>query len=373
MKLIIAINLTSLVLIKGLFATVLSDNMPRRQSFSKRKPVLLEKVVNVNGYNVKEYEAEGTKQNHLQKRGGNNENERNNVGKKKTAYEEVKFTATKTLATPNLPLPPKHSEAAIYDFFENRENTNLLFSSDAVIEEIKNPSKELIDFFRHRSFSCQREAGLEPEPISDEEGDVTYRIVKLVNAPMEFIGVKLNSIAIVGIQLLRGADRKSGEVTMNSKRRQFLGYPELQFTLLDAIYEASGPRPLVWLFYKIIGQQTNVKDLIQDSEKNNDYIIRTEESLRSHRLQTTGFTRVWAEPVHIAETKMIRFVNKAKLEGRIRIPSLLLAVLPTTLEKLEKQGSKTVNNEIEKDIGPGMQRYQNAYIEWLSKNLQAAV
>jgi hypothetical protein len=150
---------------------------------------------------------------------------------------------------------------------------------------------------------------------------------------MSFIGVQLLSTADVGIQLLHTAD----------------GYPELQFTLLTTTFEAKGPGPLVWLFYKLIGGQENAAaNCVPDDTP--------------ARLKTTGFTRVWSEPMDDG----VIFRNRAKLTAQIAVPSLLIALLPMTLLQLETQGSSTLQNTIRKDIKPAVERFQAAYMEWVS-------
>ena len=181
---------------------------------------------------------------------------------------------------------------------------------------------------------------MDPSLVAEASARTTTpRFVKLTNPPLPFIGIQLLSIATIGIQQLKNTDAADSGYF----------YPELQFTLLTTSFKAEGLRPLVWLFYKLIGGPENATASCLPSN--------------NARFTTFGFTRVWAEPTKDG----VIFCNCARLASQIAFPSFLIAALPFTVDQMEAQGTSTLQNAIEKDIGPAMLRFQTAYMEWLDE------
>ncbi len=249
----------------------------------------------------------------------------------------VTFKASKRACTDPLPMPPpKHS---IDDFF--KQHRNLLFSAGATIREIEDPDDELMELFWRESQAGRIRSHLPPR----DETAIT-RIVEVYNPAMQFLGIKLHSVVIVGTQLLKGYDSEGNIIPS----RTYLGFPEFQFTLLGSRFSAEGPRPLVWLFNKITRRQESTDFAGSASHP---------ENIRS--IVTRGFTRIWSEVV--ADGKII-FCTDARLESQISIPRLLTRLLPMSLDKMEEKGSKTLQKAIEKDIAPAMERCSKAFQEW---------
>ena len=177
---------------------------------------------------------------------------------------------------------------------------------------------------------------------------------------MHCLGLVLHSVTHVGIQVLTGNLNLSGRPNPN---RPHPGYPEVQLTLLQTKFEATGPAFLVRLFYKIMGSS-------EDSVTGE----------RHNPLETVGFTRIWAEPISIHGEKEgecssdgagepkegVAFVNKASIESHIRVPRLLMRVMPLSKDKMERKGSHTLHVAISKDMGPAMKRLTESYETWLS-------
>lgn len=251
----------------------------------------------------------------------------------------VTFRASKSACTDPLPMPPP--EKSIDAFFQLHRN--LLFAKGATIREIDNPENEMMDLFWRESEAGRLQLQLPPR----DETAIT-RIVEVTNPAMQFLGIKLHSVVTVGTQLLKGYDSE-GKIIPT---RPFLGCPEFQFTLLGSRFSAEGPRPLVWLFNKITRRQESTNFAKRKSYYGNDRPV-----------VTRGFTRIWSEAV--GDGKII-FCTDANLESQLRIPRLLTRLLPMSLDKMEEQGSKTLQNAIEKDIAPAMERCGKVYIDWVS-------
>lgn len=247
----------------------------------------------------------------------------------------VKFVASRTHSTPPLPLPP--TPATLDDFFSNKNNCNLLFSAKATLSDVDNPSSELYEMLKD-SYSYFHDS-FDTSMTKPDSTSIPVRFIELANAPMRFIGVTLHSTATVGIQYLQESDFHD---------KAHFG-PEYHFYLLSTNLEARGPPPLVWLFYKLIGKKQGQEGI---------------STAKASRFQTSGFTRVWAEA--LSREKKLVFHNTARLESRLRIPSVLLSLMPFSVEHLEEKGSAALQDAIDKDMEPAAERFQEAYTKWLS-------
>mmetsp|Transcript_3968 Transcript_3968/g.7800 ORF Transcript_3968/g.7800 Transcript_3968/m.7800 type:complete len:360 (-) Transcript_3968:2414-3493(-) len=265
----------------------------------------------------------------------------------------VTFKAENIIKSRPLPLPVSSSSTAadkrfLDEFFGGTKTINLQFADRAQVEHISNPSDELMNSFLRLNSERRIEAGLSPAA----EDVTSTRIVKLVNPPMHCLGLVLHSVTHVGIQVLDGNHNDYG--SRPNKNRRYPGYPELQLTLLETTFEATGPAFLVRLFYKIMRHEDNNRGGRQEA------------------FETIGFTRIWAEPVlrNDNETngrpQTIVFADEARLEARIRVPKLLIRLVPMSRKSMERHGSATLLKTITKDMIPAMRRLTDAYVEWLS-------
>jgi len=245
----------------------------------------------------------------------------------------VTFVAAREHSTPPLPMP--QSPTTLDDFFSKKENCDLLFAAEATLSEVDSPSPELWDMLNDSASYYEHYPGM-----VKPDSTTPIRFIELANAPMHFIGVTLHSTATVGIHYLQGSSF--------SPKSEHHGFPEFHFYLLSTNLEARGPKPLVWLFYKLIGKKQGEEGISTAS---------------ASRFQTSGFTRVWAEAVE----KKVIFHNAARLESRLRIPSVLLSLMPFSVEHLEQQGSGSLQIAIDKDMEPAAERFEEAYINWLSQ------
>ena len=231
----------------------------------------------------------------------------------------VRFKASTNVCTSSLPMPP--SGKTIDEFFLSREHRNLLFAAGAGIREIENPSERQMQSLWRESEAGRRRCHMYPR----DETAIT-RIIELTNPSLQFIGIKLISVVVVGTQLLLGFD-ENGKVNEN---RPFPGFPEFQFTLLDSSFAAEGPRPLVWVFNKITKRQDS-----KESNKANDTNKGESPSENNGPIRTIGFTRVWSQPT---EDGKVTFCAETRLESQLLIPRMLVRLLPVTLDRIEEQG-----------------------------------
>ena len=169
--------------------------------------------------------------------------------------------------------------------------------------------------------------------------------MKLLNPPMHCVGVTLHSSTFVGMQLLLLQDDDNHQNV------------ELQMTLLDTTLDATGPGPLVSLFYKIMGRPNNNNSTKEDDDH------------QEPAIQTIGFTRVSAKKSDNDNNNII-FVSTARLESRMRIPALLWKLIPMSKKRLEARGSATLQKAIEKDMDAALERLAKAYVKWIQEEDQ---
>ena len=69
---------------------------------------------------------------------------------------------------------------------------------------------------------------------------------------------------------------------------------------------------------------------------------------------------------HLPRNKVV-FHNTCRLESKLRIPSVLLSLMPFSIEHLEQKGSESLQTAIDKDMEPAAERFQEAYMNWISE------
>lgn len=290
--------------------------------------------------------------------GASEKTEKKKKKTKSAALKFVNFTANKTLRSQPLPLPSSgddddRKQRSVDDFFADPKNVDMQFSDRAGVKPLRAPPESsVMDNFRRLNADRRAEAGL--RPVADDV--YSTRLVELENPPMHCLGLTLHSVTQVGIQVLKGNHNGGGGGGGRpNQSRRFPGLPELQLTLLDTAFEATGPKFLVRLFYKIM-QPPPQQSSSSPAAENHD----------CSSVETIGLTRIWAEPAGDEHPNAIVFVNQARLETHIRVPSLLMKVIPMSRQRMEQRGSNTLQHAIEKDMVPAMERFVNAYLEWNS-------
>lgn len=83
--------------------------------------------------------------------------------------------------------------------------------------------------------------------------------------------------------------------------------------------------------------------------------------------QTThSLTRTTATSTD-SDDQMITFTSSSYLEVDVSFPKVLLRILPVSKEKAEEQGSQSILKTIEKDSGPALESFKDAYLEYVVK------
>ena len=224
----------------------------------------------------------------------------------------MRFVGTKSVSTDPVPLPIG-GIAALDDFFVSEIHRNLLFFRNEVTT-VSHPTKENM---RETKIECKEERGIKR---NDEQ-------ILGITTSLQMPGLRVISETIVAAKLLRSDGSGNNQV-----------YPEYQFTVVDTKLKPEGSAPLLWVFNKLT-----------------EYIVGT-----------TSFTRVRAQNAGGVNCDKIIFTTEATLETCIHLPSAIARVLPVNVSKFEKQGSRSVQKLLEKELAPALNCFCDAYLRWIS-------
>lgn len=213
---------------------------------------------------------------------------------------------------------PKTSVQAMVDFFRDPVNRNCLISGGNKREtQTVATTEELLQTWKARAYSL----GAQMPEASD--------IIVLVRiAGMSFPGIKLTSLSVIGTKLV---------VPTTSD-----AFPTYEFVLIQDKREATGLKPLVWIYNQLVG---------------------TGKLEREKDTSPTSLSRV---TVQSHDGASVVFKIKTFLEIRVRFPTVLLKILPVKKEKAEAQGSSALIKIISKDIDNAITKFRDSYVASLS-------
>ena len=232
----------------------------------------------------------------------------------------LKFVGEATTITDQVPIPPQAAGdgKSLAAFFSVDGHRDLLMRGVSNVVEPMEANKELMERW---TAEAERVGAVSPE-----EGDP---LLQVTTAGIQFPGLKILSVATIGAKLI--VDDESG-------------YPVHEFTLVKDTIRAEGPRPIRFIFNKLTA-------------------TRDEEA----KEQTThSLTRTTAKSADL-DDQMITFTSSSYLEVDVSFPKVLLRILPVSKEKAEEQGSQSILKTIEKDSGPALESFKDAYLEYVVK------
>jgi len=231
----------------------------------------------------------------------------------------LKFVGEATTITDPVPLPSQASDdgKSLAAFFSIDSHRDLLMRGTGNTVEPMEANKELME----RWITEAKRVGAVPP----DEGDP---LLQVTTTGIQFPGLKILSVATIGAKLIVDDDS---------------GYPVHEFTLVKDTIKAEGPRPIRFIFNKLTA-------------------TRDEEA----KEQTThSLTRTTAKPADSDDQMMIVFISSSYLEVDVSFPKVLLRILPVSKEKAEEQGSQSILKTIEKDSGPALESFKDAYLKYM--------
>lgn len=145
-----------------------------------------------------------------------------------------------------------------------------------------------------------------------------------VDVQVKFPGMKLVTTTVSGIKQLA------------------LGDESMELMLIAEKSEAMGAAPVVWLFNKLTGN---------DKKEQGVFLPPEMTKVRSFIGQTDLGNGALA----------LRY--KLQMQVTVEFPAVLMKILPTSIEKMEEQGSKSILKTVSKDIDTAMKVAHEKFVE----------
>ena len=247
---------------------------------------------------------------------------------------QMSFLGEKVVTT--APAPFTRSKD-VQEFFLQERFRNLLFFRNDV-STIRNPTNEMMCRW---SSELKLGGGVELDHIDDNMGLGPNESIIRIKTDLSMPGLKILTINTIGAKLIfeQSGDGEEGD---GASCNLDAGLPEYQFTLLESELIPEGAAPLVWLFNKL----TRFRDT------------------------TSSFTRVRANNAGGVDCDKIIFTTEARLETRIQIPQKGIKALPgVDVAKFERQGSKSIQKLLERELEPALNEFRNAYARYVESKL----
>lgn len=214
---------------------------------------------------------------------------------------------------------PVTSQEAMVDFFRDPKHSSCLITAANTRESHVVPSNnELLTKWKKRASIL---GAAEPK-----ESDV---IISVRTGGIKFPGVTVESTSLIGSTVLLPTESNH--------------FPSYEFVLIQDQREASGLKPIVWVFNQLVG--VGNKDREKDASP-------------------MSLSRVAPYPT-VDDPEKITFKIESFLEIKVKFPSVLLKILPVSKEKAEAQGADAVRKVLAKDIDVSIEKFRDIYVESL--------
>jgi hypothetical protein len=220
---------------------------------------------------------------------------------------------------------PKVSDDELSEFFRTLSYRNLLLTGggERPCSEIE-VTPDILDDWKRK---CRILGAIEPN-----ENDP---ILSVVSPGIQFPGLKVESVAMVGIKFI---DEQQP--------------PRYEFVLLANDQKASGVAPAVWIFNKLTGKNAD-----DDNGKDNNSKLKSLSTVTYQEVVEEG-----GEEEDNGGNNNIVFQTKAFLSIGITFPKFLLKILPGDKETIEKRGAKSIIKTLDKDLVQSMEAFEKAYL-----------
>lgn len=258
----------------------------------------------------------------------------------------LKFGGKYCYTSRSLPIPADSS--ILNSFFTNTTNLNVLLTSgreDSVVEHVHISSdSELVQVWKNAAFTMG--AG---EPLLGKDF-----VVKVHPPSIRILTVEICPETIVGIRtrIIHADDNVDIE-----NESAVLG-PEFQAVLIDDFPKANGPRPLVWLFNRIVHGTNSRNNQTSQPEKRK----RTERAL----------LRVWTEQESRTTDNMpsstrptFVFCASSEMLLEFEFPAFLLKFFPIKKQYAEEICSSAIVKALSLNLVPAIDRFADLYVEKL--------
>ena len=211
---------------------------------------------------------------------------------------------------------PVTSHAAMIDFFRDSRHTSCLISAGNTRESHAVPTTdELLQKWKRRAASLGAS-----EPVASDI------IISVAVSGINFPGVKVESISIIGSKLLLPTEATA--------------FPSYEFILIRDERKATGLPPIVWVYNQLTGAGK------EEREKD-----------------TAPMSLSRVTVCRSTDGESVTFKIKSFLEIRVNFPAVLLKILPVKKGKAEAQGGEAVTKVLKKDIDISVAKFRDMYVD----------
>lgn len=244
--------------------------------------------------------------------------------------------ARRTVSTVPTAMPPD-ADKVFYDFFKDPANRHVLLTDDGKYEMIDNPSTELAQAFKEQSNALMGQSIL--STATTEHIDT---FAKAKGPIVKVLGTRISPILTYGARLYLPAQVNDSLQQENATQT----LPEFQFVLLDTELDVSSG-PIAWIFR-----------LLNKSRK------------KFMKVSSISKVTIGIKQDDPNQPKCFVFSSNAMLSSSSDVPSWVLKAMLSTKEKLEEKGSMAMQESLDKNITPRMERFLGAYETYIRTKSQ---
>ncbi|KAL7563396.1 hypothetical protein ACA910_016496 [Epithemia clementina (nom. ined.)] len=213
------------------------------------------------------------------------------------------------------PLPPDTTKEAAVAFLMQDSTRDLFFSAGNTRKiELVETSPELLEMWNE----VVEFYGYERKPTVNDP-------IITVDSIVQFPGLKLITTAVSGVYVMTNKDT---------------GFEEYHFFSIADKQTTQGFPPAVWLYDQLTGSANKDKDKFSRMSGNARSVVSVVEHLSAAE----------AEDSSSGDEPRLCFSFDVILQIVVKFPSALLKIIPSSTEKMEEQGSKSIQKAVSKDV-----------------------
>jgi len=230
----------------------------------------------------------------------------------------MQLRAETTFRTADFALPQGDSIESFCNFFKEQSNRHILLNDDGHSTPVTNPSRELQLTFQRK--------WAEQEHV---DHDATVEEIVTAKGPgLKIFGVKIGCTLTYGAKLfLHSSSPREG---ISAK------LPQYKFVLLETELDPRGS--LAW-------------------------ILRYMDKAGAKYMQISSITHVTVE---LRPNNKFAFQSHAILSAKVMLPDWAIRIIPVSREKIVKVGNRSIQESLEHNIGPRLNRFQASFMENLN-------
>jgi len=249
------------------------------------------------------------------------------------------------------PLPFPKSNGLLMEFFTNPDHRRHLLLGEGAPEPFEDgaslPAVQSIARDQRTAQLLERWAG-------EAEAARIKSCGKM--APPDFDQDELLLVKSSGIPFLLGTKILVESIVSAKVVTTQHSFPGYQFLLLQDTVRIDGPRPLLWLYERIMSFKDDNKQMTHS------YSMVT--------VQPTTATTSEEDDISTDQPPHMTMTSESTIEINIDIPQVMIQMLPLSRETANRQGSAAIQKSFEVKGKPGLDNFIQAYRKWYDTTQQ---